>query len=259
MRRDCLLAGCLDIVHEIYSAVEPRLVSGHGRGRHAYEVRDHMRYANTVIGREISDYERRRRVAAGLPAKPTRTDGAASPVLAALAEAAADEVEVAWLHALFRMMRAYVCHPHRSYEWPLDSWSQEKSLLDGAERSVGSETVRREIGADIALVLRIAGEVAGSRWVHSNIVDPLLSGGYAGQVDEQRLFVVSPVGPDDELIWRLFKDCYTRALARGASRRDALARSCREVLGEDTPKLTPRLRELLDDIEHDAQALRRTA
>jgi hypothetical protein len=257
VRGDCLLAGCLDIVHDIYSAVEPRLTRPPGLRR--YEIRHHLRYANTVIGREVSDYERRRRVAAGLPAKPTRTDGAASAILAALASAATEQAPVAWLHALLRMMRAYVCHPYRTYGWPLDNWSAEKSLVDGVERSAGSAQARQEISGDIALVLRIAGEVAGRRWVHGNLVEPLLTGGYAGPVDDERVVLISPGGPDDELIWRLFKDCYVRALGRGLGRRQALALSCREVLGEDTPKLTPQLRELLDDIEHEQVPLRRTA
>ena len=260
VRGDCLLAGCLDIVHDIYSAVEPRLTPAPRRER-SYDIRNHMRYANTVIGREVSDYERRRRVAVGLPAKPTRTDGAAGAILAALTSGAADEMAADWLHALFRMMRSYVCLPYRPQGWPLDRWSLEKTLVDGIERITGGETVRREISADITVVLRVAAEVAGARWLHENILDPLLAGGYVGQVDDQVLTAVSHAGPDEELIWRLFRDCYVDALARGASRRQALTRSCRRVLGEDTPKLTPRLRELLDDIEHEQRLvpLRRTA
>jgi hypothetical protein len=262
VRGDCLLAGCLDIVHDIYSAVEPRLApAALRRKRNAYGIRNHLRYANTVIGREVSDYERRRRVAIGLPAKPTRTDGAAAALLAALAEAAADEVATRWLHALFRMMRSYVCLPHRPYGWPLERWSLEKTVVDGIERVAGSDAARREISADMALVLRLAGEVAGARWLHENILDPLLAGGYVGQVDDHRLTAVTPAGLDEELIWRLFRDCYVDALSRGATRRQALTRSCRRVLGENTPKLTPRLRELLDDIEHEhaSTPLRRTA
>jgi hypothetical protein len=261
VRGDCLLAGCLDIVHDIYSAVEPRLTRAPKGKRNPYDIRDHLRYANTVIGREVSDYERRRRVAVGLPAKPTRTDGAAAAILAALTALAVDEVTARWLHALFRMMRSYVCLPHRLYGWPLERWSAEKTLIDGIERITGSDDARREITADIALVVRLAGEVAGARWLHENILDPLVAGGSVGQVDDHRLMSVGSAGLDEELIWRLFRDCYVDALARGASRRQALTRSCRRVLGEDTPKLTPRLRELLDDIEHEQAAtpLRRTA
>jgi hypothetical protein len=260
VRGDCLLAGCLDIVHDIYSAVEPRLTPAAVPGRNPYEIRNHLRYANTVIGREVSDYERRRRVAVGLPAKPTRTDGAAAAILTALTAQAADEVAAGWLHALFRMMRSYVCLPQRPDSWPLERWSLEKTLFDRVERMPGSEAARREISADITLVLRLAGEVAGARWLHENILDPLLAGGYVGQVEDHRLTAVSSTDPDEELIWRLFRDCYVEALAAGATRRQALTRSCRRVLGEDTPKLTPRLRELLDDIEHELRGpLRRTA
>ena len=261
VRGDCLLVGCLDIVHDIYSAVEPRLARATKRERSAYDIRNHLRYANTVIGREVSDYERRRRVAVGLPAKPTRTDGAAAAILAALTVAAADETAASWLYALFRMMRSYVCLPHRPQGWPLERWAVEKTLVDGIERSASGDAARREISGDITLVLRVSAEVAGARWLHDNILDPLLAGGYVGHVDDHRLAAVSPAGLDEELIWRLFRDCYVDALARGASRRQALTRSCRRVLGEDTPKLTPRLRELLDDIEyeHSPMPLRRTA
>jgi hypothetical protein len=258
MRGDCLLAGCLDIVHDIYSAVEPRLTRA--STRNPYDIRDHLGYANTVIGREVSDYERRRRVAVGLPAKPTRTDGAAAAILAALTEAAKDETAGSWLHALFRMMRSYVCLPHRAQGWPLERWAVEKTLVDGIERSASGDAARREISVDITIVLRVSAEAAGARWLHDNILDPLLATGYLDQVDD-RLSAVSAGGLDEELVWRLFRDCYVNALARGASRRQALTRSCRRVLGEETPKLTPRLRELLDDIE-DEQAtapLRRTA
>jgi hypothetical protein len=263
VRGDCLLAGCLDIVHDIYSAVEVRLTPAPRPERNAYDIRNHLRYANTVISREVSDYERRRRVAVGLPAKPTRTDGAAAAVLAALTEVAADEPAAGWLHALFRMMRSYVCLPQRPQAWPLERWAVEKTLVDGTERGASSDAARREISADITLVLRVAAEVAGARWLHENILDPLLAGGYVGQVDDQRLTSVSSGGLDEELIWRLFRDCYVDALARGASRRQALTHSCRRVLGEETPKLTPRLRELLDDIEYEQPlapaTLRRTA
>jgi hypothetical protein len=259
VRGDCLLVGCLDIVHDIYSAVEPRLTPGPKRER--YDIRNHLSYANTVIGREVSDYERRRRVAVGLPAKPTRTDGVAAAILAALTEAAADETAAGWLHVLFRMMRSYVCLAHRPQSWPLERWAGEKTLVDGIERSTSDDAARREISIDITLVLRVSAEVAGARWLHENILDPLLVGRSIGHVDDHRLTAVSPAGLDEELIWRLFRDCYVDALARGASRRQALTRSCRRVLGEDTPKLTPRLRELLDDIEHEQLPipLRRTA
>jgi hypothetical protein len=256
-----LLAGCLDIVHDIYSAVEPRLTPAPKPERNAYDIRNHLRYANTVIGREVSDYERRRRVAVGLPAKPTRTDGAAAAILLALTAAATDDTAAGWLHALFRMMRSYVCLAQRPQGWPLVHWAVEKTLVDGIARGVSGNAVRREISADITLVLRVAAEVAGSRWLHENILDPLLAGGYVGQLDDHRLTAVSSAGLDEELTWRLFRDCYVDALARGASRRQALTRSCRRVLGEDTPKLTPRLRELLDDIEYEQwlAPLRRTA
>jgi hypothetical protein len=261
VRGDCLLAGCLDIVHDIYSAVAPRLTPAPKRKRNAYDIRNHLRYANTVIGREVSDYERRRRVAVGLPAKPTRTDGAAAAVLAALSEVAADETAADWLHALFRMMRSYVCLTQRPQGWPLERWAVEKTLVDGIERSAVDDAVRREISSDITLVLRVAGHLAGARWLHENILDPLLAGGYVGQIDDHRLTSVGSAGLEDELIWRLFRDCYIDALARGASRQRALTHSCRRVLGEDTPKFTPRLRELLDDIEYEQRLapLRRTA
>jgi hypothetical protein len=261
VRGDCLLAGCLDIVHDIYSAVEARLTPAPKREPNAYDIRNHLRYANTVIGREVSDYDRRRRVAVGLPAKPTRTDGAAAAILLALTAAAADETAAGWLHALFRMMRSYVCLAQRPQGWPLERWAAEKTLVDGIDRGVSGNAVRREISADITLVLRVAAEVAGSRWLHENILDPLLAGGYVGQLDDHRLTAVGSAGLDEELTCRLFRDCYVDALARGASRRQALTRSCRRVLGEDTPKLTPRLRELLDDIEYEQRLapLRRTA
>ena len=113
----CWEDGCMGIVHSIYAATSDRLARRAGSDRQA--VADRMRYARTVVASQVAELDRGRRVARGLPARPTRNDGIAGRINEALDAAAAGPTEARWLVQLFRMIRGYVCRDNRtSTTWP---------------------------------------------------------------------------------------------------------------------------------------------
>jgi hypothetical protein len=251
VRQDCRLDGCLDIVHEIFVATQPRLARrAHDLTQDA--VRDRARYANVTVRSEISDYERRQRVACGMPAKPTRIDGAAAPVNRELTRMAVSEVEQRWWHALFRMIRAYACRTDRtSTNWPVDAWAREKTSLDGSARDIGSAGCRAEIGGDIAAVLAVATRVAGCAWVDANVWHPLVAGGVPHRIDDDLGTVVALDRVEDGGLWALFEAAYLGGLDQGLGREAAFGVAFRRVFGEPPAGLTPALTQLLYDIEQD--------
>jgi hypothetical protein len=256
---DCRQDGCLDIVHEIYATAQPRLAR-RDEDLTQDAVRDHARYANITVRREVSEYERRQRVAHRMPAKPTRADGIAATINAELSRLAAVTWEEQWWHALFRMMRAYVCRSDRtSTTWPLDAWAQEKTALeglegagrDGSRREIGSGVCRAEITTDIAAVLAVATRLAGAAWVQTNISYPLIAGGVPHRIDDQLGPIVALDRVEDGGLWRLFEAIYLAGLDRRLGREAAFSVAFRRVFGEPPAGLTPALTQLLYDIEQD--------
>lgn len=167
---ECAASGCLDHLHEVLLATITRL-----NGTDLSQVCDLPRYITRVAGHEMIELKRRRRVAAGFPAKPSRTDGVPAKVIAAIS-AHLDGVERDWALALFRILRSYPFVEGRtSSAWPLDGLTMEKSRLDGGVRVVGSGEARAEIRRDIDMVLDTAVASAGRAWVFDSILSPLQS------------------------------------------------------------------------------------
>ncbi len=233
----CERDGCLDIVHEVLLRSR-ELVRRHVEGGGS-AVKEPVRYAHRVVTTQVREQERRLRVAAGGPAKPTRLDGIPGRVNVALAEGVGD-VERAWRLALFRMIRAY---PHRlephGAEWPLDGWTAEKCQYDGVLRDIGSPSSRAEIRSDIRQVLRIAEQEAGIEWVSSTILHPLLLGGCPSPAEP----ATSASLVEDLAVLDLVASSYVRHRRAGAGESRAFVDACRGVTGA-TPQ--PPSRETLD-------------
>ena len=168
----CREDGCLGIVHSIYLTTVTRL-QDRATGQDHVAVSQWVPYARRVVASQVAELDRAGRVARGLPAKPTRTDGVPGRVIEAMRHTTADPVRREWLEQLFRMVRAYVCRDNRqSVEWPTDMWAAEKCAVDGCFRSLGTPAARREIEQDVDEVLRVARDVAGEEWLGGTILNP---------------------------------------------------------------------------------------
>lgn len=166
----CRAAGCLDHLHELLLATMNRL-----EHTDLSTVQDLPRFVSRVARNQLVELRRHERVAAGYPAKPTRTDGIPGRVCLALSSVA-DPASRSWFPVLFRILRAYPFAPGRTTAtWPLDGLTAEKSGMDGRPRLIASRQARQEIADDIHAVLAIAEQVAGRDWVYDNITSPLLA------------------------------------------------------------------------------------
>ncbi|TDD60680.1 hypothetical protein E1263_10415 [Kribbella antibiotica] len=163
----CRDSDCLGIMHDVYARVLRRLEK---LGKSLEMIAERPGYVRRIVESQVADCEREARVRRGLPAKPTRNDGAAGRVNEALDEC----TEAGWLKTLFRMMRGYACRDGRaSSAWPVDAWCNEKSSHDGVLRGIGTTTARAELMSDIQAVIQTAGRVAGKPWVNDQILHPL--------------------------------------------------------------------------------------
>lgn len=223
----CRDDGCLGIVHAIYATSIERL-RDHGGPT---EMDAWRRYARTVVSSQVAELERRARVSRGMPARPTRADGPAGRVNAALSAGLADPAEIEWALQLFRMMRGYACRDQRSRPgWPLDAWAAEKSRVDGRIRALGTRGVAQEIGEDIARILGVADQVAGAAWVDDNIRRPLAML-VPVPYDEPHTLAGSARDPVDAALLADFVRRYTRWRAHGFSPEPAFHRATRQVFG----------------------------
>lgn len=244
----CFAVGCLDLVHDLLLDVRGKLDKRYSAGG-TMPAEPH-RYANSVVVNSVRDRRREGRVARGLPAKPTRTDGVAGRVIAALRDEASDPDASAWRVTLFGLVRAYPCTlgwPGRN--WPLDAWSQEKTRRDRQLRDIGSIAARTEISNDIEEVLRTADEVAGPQWRYDNITQPMLHGTDPiphDLVPEWHPDHPTEAGPDDEVLMLLFESCYAQLCADDpgltpAGRRAAARAAARRIFGEPGAAMGPGL------------------
>lgn len=231
----CLVAACMEIVHDVYIKITPKLDERLRSLRDSGELGDPVRYAHRTITSEVADMYRHRRVERGSPAKPSRSDGVPGRVIAALAERAEDGAASAWYEQLFRMMRGYVCKagaPGRG--WPLDVWTTDKERADGRLRAVGGESARREIRTDITWVLGVATEVAGERWVHQNITGPLQTSSAQLSLDAiDAAHGQHPTvdAPDEEVLAGLARSEYARQRRLGAGPAEATRAALNAVYG----------------------------
>lgn len=234
MRQSCRDLGCLDLVHELLLIVSHRLEARWAQPN-VERPADSLRYANTTVQRAVADFRRARRVAQGLPAKPSRSDGTAAHVESELRARSPDEGHAEWSVHLFRLVRSYPCRPGAAgRQWPLDAWTAEKTKTDCRQRAVGSPTARAELAADIRFVLKVTDAVAGAPWRYRNITEPLIRG---GADDPQPLGdtigdhpLTAPL--ENAAMVRLFEQCYRRLRAQGVSQVDAFRDAAQRIYGE---------------------------
>ena len=248
-----MLDGCLDIAHDIILAVSMRLATD------STPVRHDGRYVNSLVSREISNYERSQRSALGLPAKPTRSDGVAGKVIAELGRRAATEEEGEWLVQLFRMIRAYACRMHHGSDWPIDHWLATKHAVGGRLQFDHSDECA-EIKREVVLVLATARDVAGQIWVHHNILHPLLVNRYAEQIDDAAL-ALSAIEAEDPFRHNAdrFGMAYIFARQAGDNTEEAFRTAFRQVFDRNPPVLSRELRGHLRTMEHDYLTLHQRA
>ena len=241
----CWEDGCLGIVHAIYAATVDRLARREGSDQQA--VADRMRYARAVVASQVAELDRARRVARGLPARPTRNDGIAGRINEALGGATADPTQVRWLVQLFRMIRGYVCRDNRtSTAWPTDAWAAEKCLVDGGVRGLGTEGVRQEILDDIHTVLATAQRVAGRAWVSDSILHPLMS--VVGPLTDEfaQHLPARDLDSAEQALLRQFTTRYAAHRRRGQHPAGAFRTASLEVFGQEP---SGDLRDIIVDLE----------
>ncbi|TDW66196.1 hypothetical protein EV653_6218 [Kribbella pratensis] len=230
-------------MHDVYVRAIQRL---RARREGNSPTLERMGYARTIVSSQVSELERDGRVGRGLPAKPTRNDGIAARINAALDGVAVEEQERLWLRTLFRMMRGYVCRDDRhSAVWPVDVWAGEKSRVDGGLRVIGAVSTRAELAADIRLILSTAEQVAGRRWVDNSILHPLLT--FVGPLTEDHKRELAAPAPDpaDVVAVAELRTRFRSLMREGASAQEALDRSVSEILGR---RPACNVREVLDDL-----------
>jgi hypothetical protein len=158
----CVATGCADLFQDVLLGLAERISV-------IDEVPVEEAWLRSVVGSQLADLRRQGRVRRGQPARPTRDDGPAGDVVAAIAAAIEDTAEREWLLALFRMIRSYPYRTGRTLvEWPVESWAAEKSLHIG-----GAPVTPRDVATDIRWMLDVAAATAGAAWVHKTILMPL--------------------------------------------------------------------------------------
>lgn len=226
----CRDDGCIGVMHEVYARTVSRLAQSSA----TQEIASRMAYARRIVATQVADLERSRRVARGMPAKPTRADGIAGRIIAALTADCGAQGRALWLTALFRMIRGYACRDQRcSSEWPLDMWAAEKTRIDGQLRLVGAAGVRAEIRADIATVLATSERVAGRRWVMDSILHPLLM--VRVPLAEELERCIPAVEPPlvDHILASQVQALFAELTAAGLDAQSAWRRAVQETTGQE--------------------------
>jgi hypothetical protein len=258
VRGACVDAGCLDLVHDVLIRVQPKL-----RARSAAAgAPDHpARYANTTITSAVADVRRSRRVELGLPAKPTRRDGVAARVEAALTPGVGGHP---WPVTLFRLVRAYACTPGPAgRSWPLDAWAEAKSAADGIARTIGHPGTRDELARDVARLISVIDAVAGPAWRIRTITHPLVAGSTTTSWEEvsadDHLDNADAFDVPERAILHLFHHRYGEERATGATWQEAFRRVAHEIYGVTPDTATPAVRDAVADLDATIEPERRAA
>ena len=226
----CRDDGCIGVMHEVYAGTVSRL----SQSSAAHEIASRLAYARRIVATQVADLERSRRVARGMPAKPTRSDGIAGRIIAALTADCPSQERAVWLTALFRMMRGYACRDQRtSSEWPLDMWAAEKTRIDGQLRLVGSTGVRAEVRGDIATVLNTSERIAGRRWVMDTILHPLLMVRVPLAEELERWIPALESPLVDHILAGQVQARFAELTAAGLDAQSAWRRSVRDITGQE--------------------------
>lgn len=239
IRQICRVAGCLDLHHELIARLLKKLGSGFGSA-----IDNPGAYGYRTARTELVDLKRRDRTAVGFPAKPTRLDGAAGRVDAALRMANGPDGE--WLSILFRILRSYPFSPHHvAGRWPVDGLATERARHFPTDADQVAAVKR-----DITVVLERAGEIAGHRWVYDNLTLPLNASGIPTELPGN---CASDANNDlHALMGRMLWQAYLRERASGLDPHEALDAAAREVTGLGAPAHTQEVKQALAEIESGA-------
>lgn len=241
----CREDGCLGIVHTVYVATTARLK--HQTDREGLQVANRLGYARRVVASQVAELDRTARVARGLPAKPTRTDGVPGRVIAAVRAEGSDPLRREWLENLFRMISGFVCREHRrAVVWPTDVWAAEKSQIDGRFRVIGIDATRAEILDDIATVITLGREVAGELWMARNILHPFQT--IIGPLPEDfdAHCQVEEIDPTDRVLLGQLHQQYAAQRQQGDDPQEAFRLACLTVYSCEPAQASA---DVIDDLE----------
>lgn len=231
----CAASGCVDLLHDVIARVLTKLDAS------TKPVVNVAAFCYRVARRELVEVKRAERTKAGFSARPSRSDGVAGRVDAALQDTGNGTAD--WLVALFRILRAYPYSPtHIPGRWPVEGLMQERETRLPCEAS-SPEIVR----AEIAHVLRVATTVAGYQWVYDNLTFPLHAHGADSELPET---LSAPLEDRETTILSArLKESYQRLRLAGLSREEALNRAALTVTGLVAPALTADLVKALKELE----------
>jgi hypothetical protein len=153
----CRTSGCLDLLHELFGALAPRLAQP------GSPPVNPAAYWATAAANHQTDAYHKRRTARGGVAKPDRRRGV---VPGRIAAALSDP----WQDRLLTEVLAFAAAdgPLGAPEWPYERWAALRAAVLDAPAGRPAD-----IRADVDRVLEVALEVAGSSWVSERILDPL--------------------------------------------------------------------------------------
>lgn len=171
---ECVQAGCLDLVHDLWEYLETKLEKDSVR-RRLEQASNPSAYIWQMVATHLKDRRRQDRVRRGFPARPSRTDGPAGRVVKALEAQGGTHGD--WLVRLFRILRSYPFGPkHVAGYWPIAGLIQE--YADTGDGAIDES----QMLSDINEVLRVAKETLGAAWVHDNLTLPALCNGPAAEL-----------------------------------------------------------------------------
>ncbi|MDO5067758.1 MAG: hypothetical protein Q4D96_10810 [Propionibacteriaceae bacterium] len=218
---ECIRAGCLDLVHDLWLHVNEALGRESVQAR-LQQVSNLGGYVRQMVTRRMADIRREERVKCGFPAKPNRSDGAPGRVIAELL--ACGGRRGPWLVQLFRILRSYPFGPnHVSGRWPVNG------LLMEHQQSHGQGLDETQVLADIQTVLGVARTTLGDAWVHDNLTLPTRSSHHCEPLSESSALVEPPTV--DHVALTVLLAHYDRLRSRGRSQDDALRQAVRETFG----------------------------
>lgn len=233
---ECLQAGCLDLVHDLWAHVSAALEKPSVQQR-LTEISNPGGYIRQMVTRRLSDIRRQERVKRGFPARTNRNDGAPGRVNATLLAFGGRRCQ--WLVRLFRILRSYPFGPnHVPGRWPVSG------LVVEHQKNYKETLDETQVLDDINTVLRVARETLGATWVHDNLTLPTRSSSHLEELSDTSALADPPTIEHVELSMLLSR--YDRLQRKGRSSDDALLEAVKEIYGIKVT-LTREIREALEE------------
>lgn len=221
MAAECIQAGCLDLIHELWRHVTETLDRRSAKGG-LPRVDNLGGYIRQMVTRRLADIRRQERVRRGFPAKTHRDDGAPGRVNAALL--AGGDRRGPWLVQLFRILRSYPFGAnHVPGHWPVSG------LMTEHRKTYGEPLDEAQVLADIKTVLRVARATLGDVWVHDHLTLPIYSSGHCEALSDTSALAEPPA--DDHVELSMVLSRYARLRRTGRCEEDALQEAVREIFG----------------------------